>query len=659
LGWNGTSDLVSLPQSSLVIDQGSRYRWTTGGTDLRYLQSPDGSSRRATTMFHSTQLRLHLAFPAAYSGTLHLYALDWEHAGRRETITVNDGSGPRVANLTTDFSQGVWVNVPISVGTGGGSVTITVDRTAGSNAVLSGLFLGGASGPPPPSNLVATAVSSSQINLGWTGAGASSYKVERSPDGSTGWTQIATPTSPSYSDVGLTPATTYYYRVRGTNASGDSAPSSVVSTTTGSVVVASQSPQGNWVGTYGAIGSALFAWNGATDLTALPAGASLGVDQGSRYQWTANGGTDVRDLQSPDGSSRRAACLYHASQIRLHLTFTGAFIGSLHLYALDWEHAGRREAITVNDGSGPRTATLSSDFSQGAWVDLPISVPGGGGSVTITVDRIAGTNAVLSGLFLGDRSVPPPPTNVVATAVTSSRINLSWTGTGASSYKVERSPDGSTGWTQIATPTSPSYSDTGLTPSTTYYYRIRATSAGGDSAPSSVVSTATGDVVAYGPSPQGNWVGKYGTTGYALLGWNGSSDLVSLPSSATLVVDQGSRYQWTTSGTDVRYLQSPDATSRRATCLYNASQIRLHLSFTGAYIGSLHIYALDWEHAGRREAITINDGSGPRTATITTDFTQGAWIDLPISVPGGGGSVTISVDRTAGTNAVLSGLFLD
>ena len=56
--------------------------------------------------------------------------------------------------------------------------------------------------------------------------------------------------------------------------------------------------------------------------------------------------------------------------------------------------------MTIDDGSGPRTATLNSDFSQGAWISLPINVPANG-TLTITIDRSAGANAVLSGLFLG------------------------------------------------------------------------------------------------------------------------------------------------------------------------------------------------------------------------------------------------------------------
>ncbi len=50
---------------------------------------------------------------------------------------------------------------------------------------------------------------------------------------------------------------------------------------------------------------------------------------------------------------------------------------------------------------GGKTVALSGDFSQGAWVTFPISVPAGG-SVPISAVRTAGANAVLSGVFIDD-----------------------------------------------------------------------------------------------------------------------------------------------------------------------------------------------------------------------------------------------------------------
>jgi len=242
-----------------------------------------------------------------------------------------------------------------------------------------------------------------------------------------------------------------------------------------------------------------------------------------------------------------------------------------------------------------------------------------------------------------------------ASALSASQIKLSWTASsGASSYKVQRSADGSTGWAQVGTSTTTSFTDSGLIPSTTYFYRVLASNGPGNSAPSNVASATTSAGLSYSQSPQGSWVGAYGVDGYALMDWNGSGDLISLPQSS-LVLDQGNRYLWSNATTAIQALQSPDTTTRHAACFYDADQIRLHFTFSSAYSGSIHIYALDWDTVSRRETITVNDGSGPKTANITTDFSQGAWVNVPINVAAGG-TLTVTVTRTAGLNAVLSGI---
>jgi hypothetical protein len=149
----------------------------------------------------------------------------------------------------------------------------------------------------------------------------------------------------------------------------------------------STAPEGSWVGAFGSAGYDLADWDGANDVSDLP-GASLSVLQGSRYQWAAST-TDTRALQSPDGLTRSAATYYDPNQIKLALSFPAGYTGNLHLYAVDWDSTARRETIIVNG----QTAELSSDFSKGAWASFAISVPAGG-TVTITVNRTAGANAL-------------------------------------------------------------------------------------------------------------------------------------------------------------------------------------------------------------------------------------------------------------------------
>jgi len=89
--------------------------------------------------------------------------------------------------------------------------------------------------PANPAGLTATAVSRSQINLAWGDvATETGYKVERSSNRTSAWAQIATTAAdtPAYTNTGLPRLTTYYYRVRATNAAGDSPYSAIASATT-------------------------------------------------------------------------------------------------------------------------------------------------------------------------------------------------------------------------------------------------------------------------------------------------------------------------------------------------------------------------------------------------------------------------------------------
>ncbi|MBC8008810.1 MAG: IPT/TIG domain-containing protein [Burkholderiales bacterium] len=95
--------------------------------------------------------------------------------------------------------------------------------------------------PTAPSGLSATLVGNNQINLSWTdnASNESSFRIERSLNGSSGWTLVGTafPNRFGYSDTGLTAGTTYYYRVCSLNVAGNSTYSAAVSaTTTGGVI---------------------------------------------------------------------------------------------------------------------------------------------------------------------------------------------------------------------------------------------------------------------------------------------------------------------------------------------------------------------------------------------------------------------------------------
>jgi predicted phage tail protein len=120
--------------------------------------------------------------------------------------------------------------------------------------------------------------------------------------------------------------------------------------------------------------------------------------------------------------------------------------------------------------------------------------------------RVRATNAGGDSVYSSttqNTTLTVAPTGLTASAVSSSQINLTWSNVaGETGYLIERSPNGSSSWTQIATTAAnvTTYSNTGLNPSMTYYYRVRATNAGGNSAYSNSASATTQASVPNAPS---------------------------------------------------------------------------------------------------------------------------------------------------------------
>lgn len=86
---------------------------------------------------------------------------------------------------------------------------------------------------------------------------------------------------------------------------------------------------------------------------------------------------------------------------------------------------------------------------------------------------------------------PDAPTGLVATATTTNSITVVWNAVpNATSYQVERST-GNSPFIPVATVNVPSLLDTGLSPNTTYLYRVRVLSSGGSSAYSNVDRATT------------------------------------------------------------------------------------------------------------------------------------------------------------------------
>jgi len=147
-----------------------------------------------------------------------------------EDPKTTDGSGPgsftsSITGLSPSGTYHVRAYATNSAGTGYGN-----DISFPTSAVPA---------PNAPSELSALPGSSSQIRINWTdnSNNEEGFKIERSPDGITGWAEIFTtnPDVTTYHDEGLESSKEYHYRVRAFNSNGVSGYSNTAMAQTKSV----------------------------------------------------------------------------------------------------------------------------------------------------------------------------------------------------------------------------------------------------------------------------------------------------------------------------------------------------------------------------------------------------------------------------------------
>lgn len=179
----------------------------------------------------------------------------------------------------------------------------------------------------------------------------------------------------------------------------------------------------------------------------------------------------VFDVSAP-ASPRNLTGLLVSSGIQLNWLFTqGRGTQATNLLVQRAPAGGTFTTLSGASALSTSTTTFTdTTATTGSWSYRIVAYNGSslsGPSNTVTLYRLA------------------PPTNVTAPAatITTNQIILNWTApnpiTGVTGYIIQRSPDGTTNWTQVGSTTTLTFRNTGLTTKTTYYYRVQSTGAGG------------------------------------------------------------------------------------------------------------------------------------------------------------------------------------
>ena len=303
--------------------------------------------------------------------------------------------------------------------------------------------------PIAPGSLVATAASQTQINLNWqdNSSDESDFHIERSPNGSSSWVEIATVAAGTtiYNNTGLSAGTMYYYQVRA-HRHGDGQYSNFSNT-------ARATTQSG-----GSIANDDF-------------GAELAI-QGLPYNNTQTtiGATSTAD--DPVFS-----CVGFAGYNTVWYRYTPASTEQLTISTSGSNYdtvlgvwAGSRGALqnkACNDDYGG-TYQSQVQVSLSAGVPYYIEVAGYFSS--------SSGNLVLS---VQGNAAPVAPGNLVATAASQTQIDLSWQDNSSdeTDFHIESSPDGTSGWEEIGFTIgsgTTSFSDTGAVCDIPNYYRVRA-----------------------------------------------------------------------------------------------------------------------------------------------------------------------------------------
>jgi hypothetical protein len=193
-----------------------------------------------------------------------------KHSGAKSAKL--SASGDRIQQAVsvianTDYTLTAWIYGKGSIGAKAGStvlnskggtysawtqVTVNFNSGTATSVTLYGAYNAGegrfddfaleegttsGTAPTAPSSLGATAGGSSAINLTWTdnSNNETGFKIERKTGSGGSWSEIAgnvAAGTTTYSNTGLTAGTTYFYRVRAYNATGNSSYSNEASATT-------------------------------------------------------------------------------------------------------------------------------------------------------------------------------------------------------------------------------------------------------------------------------------------------------------------------------------------------------------------------------------------------------------------------------------------
>lgn len=200
---------------------------------------------------------------------------------------------------------------------------------------------------------------------------------------------------------------------------------------------------------------------------------------------TSSGG----DTTPPSAPSNLTAMSTSASQINLAWTASTDNVGVTGYIVQRCQGSGCTNFAQVASITGNTPSYGDTGLNAATPYSYQVQATDAAGNLGAFSNIASATTPV-------DSTPPSVPTNLAATAVSATQINLAWTAStdnvGVTGYNVQRCQGaGCTTFAQVSQPRVNSVDDTGLTPSTSYSYQVQAFDAAGNLSSFSSVSSAT------------------------------------------------------------------------------------------------------------------------------------------------------------------------
>jgi fibronectin type 3 domain-containing protein len=422
--------------------------------------------------------------------------------------------------------------------------------------------------PAVPNGVTATA-GNAQVALSWSAStAATSYQVGRATMSGGPYSNVATPTGTSFTDTGVTNGTKYFYVVAASNSAGTSPNSVEVSATPAALVNVPQVPTG--LAAMAGNEQVALTWNASNGATSYAVSrstttggpyAKIGTASGTSY--TDSGLTNGTKYFYVAAASNSAGTSANSAEV------SATPVAPVNLPAVPTgllaAPGNAQVALSWNVSSGATSYGLSrSTTSGGPYTKL--ATPSGTSYTDLGLTNgttyyyvVAATNSAGTSAYSAQVSakptapVNPPavPVGLLATAE-NAQVALTWTASsGATGYLVLRGITGGGPYTQIATPTGASYTDSGLKNGTTYFYVVAATNSAGTSGNSAEVSATpaapTADVTITIDPAKTHTISPY------IYGINFYSGVAGAPSNLTFDRAGGNRwtaYNWETNASN-------------------------------------------------------------------------------------------------------------